>query len=236
MTKKEGIGPNKKENEKPADINNDAKVTEATGLNEPKNGPGDDEVPAKTGEAEATGENETAEHLEAEEKASEEKKEEVEGKESKHGKHSREKELEAKLSEQHDKYLRLSAEFDNYRKRMLKERIELTQYVSADIYTKMLPVIDDFERAMATIRQTDAMDAVREGVELIYTKFKEHLNQQGIKEIEALNQEFNTDFHDAVTKFPVENKSLKGKVIDVVEKGYILNDKVIRFCKVVVGE
>jgi molecular chaperone GrpE len=119
---------------------------------------------------------------------------------------------------------------------MLKERIELTQFISADIYTRMLPVIDDFERAMATIRKTGAMDAVREGVELIYTKFKEHLSQQGIKEIDALNQEFNTDYHDAVSKFPVEDEKLKGKVIDIVEKGYTLNEKVIRFCKVVVGE
>ena len=157
-------------------------------------------------------------------------------KEPKHRKHFREKELESKLDEQHDKYLRLSAEFDNYRKRMLKERIELTQYISADIYTKMLPVIDDFERAMTTIRQTDAMDAVRQGVELIYNKFKEHLDQQGIKEIDALHQEFNTDYHDAVSRFPVQDEKLKGKVIDVVEKGYTLNDKVIRYCKVIVGE
>jgi molecular chaperone GrpE len=224
MIKKEGIGPGKKEDEASVNLNDDATGTDEAGKPEPDNRQDENEVSKENAgtEVEVAGDQETTE--------------DAQGKEPKHRKHSREKELESKLSEQHDKYLRLSAEFDNYRKRMLNERIELTQFISADIYTRMLPVIDDFERAMATIRKTGAMDAVREGVELIYTKFKEHLSQQGIKEIDALNQEFNTDYHDAVSKFPVEDEKLKGKVIDIVEKGYTLNEKVIRFCKVVVGE
>ena len=156
--------------------------------------------------------------------------------ETKRKKISKEKELESKLKEQHDKYLRLAAEFDNYRKRTMKERIELTQYVSTELITRILPVIDDFERAIDSMRSTQDIDVVRQGIELIYNKFKDYLNQQGVKEIDALNQEFNTDYHDAVTKFPVQENELKGKVIEVVHKGYTLNDKVIRYSKVVVGE
>jgi molecular chaperone GrpE len=164
--------------------------------------------------------------------------EEVKGEagETKRKKISKEKELESKLKEQHDKYLRLAAEFDNYRKRTMKERIELTQYVSTELITRILPVIDDFERAIDSMRSTQNIDVVRQGIELIYNKFKDYLNQQGVKEIDALNQEFNTDYHDAVTKFPVQENELKGKVIEVVHKGYTLNDKVIRYSKVVVGE
>ena len=164
--------------------------------------------------------------------------EEVKGEagETKRKKFSKEKELESKLKEQHDKYLRLAAEFDNYRKRTMKERIELTQYVSTELITRILPVIDDFERAIDSMRSTQDIDVVRQGIELIYNKFKDYLNQQGVKEIDALNQEFNTDYHDAVTKFPVQENELKGKVIEVVHKGYTLNDKVIRYSKVVVGE
>jgi molecular chaperone GrpE len=164
--------------------------------------------------------------------------EEVKGEagETKRKKISKEKELESKLKEQHDKYLRLAAEFDNYRKRTMKERIELTQYVSTELITRILPVIDDFERAIDSMRSTQDIDVVRQGIELIYNKFKDYLNQQGVKEIDALNQEFNTDYHDAVTKFPVQENDLKGKVIEVIHKGYTLNDRVIRYSKVVVGE
>jgi molecular chaperone GrpE len=250
MTKKETAGNNIKDDEKSEHVTDDVTETDSSGVNVTGNESGESETLLETGkkgvsggkgapdeedlsdETEVTEEKEDSEEIEVNVKT-----EVSEGaKDHKHRKHSREKELETKLNEQHDKYLRLSAEFDNYRKRMLKERIELTQYISADIYTKILPIIDDFERAMATIRQTEEIDPVRQGVELIYNKFKEHLNQQGIKEIDALNHEFNTDFHDAVSRFPVEDVDLKGKVIDVIEKGYMLNDRVIRFCKVVVGE
>lgn len=261
MTKKETVGNNMKDEDKSEKVTDDVTETGSAGENESGNGKGESETLLETGETEVSGETEVTGNIEESEetevneetevsegkkknsdseevtiKDSELKEEEPAEKDHKHRKHSREKELETKLNEQHDKYLRLSAEFDNYRKRMLKERIELTQYISADIYTKILPIIDDFERAMATIRQTEAIDPVRQGVELIYNKFKEHLNQQGIKEIDALHQEFNTDYHDAVSRFPVEDVDLKGKVIDVIEKGYMLNDMVIRYCKVVVGE
>lgn len=193
-----------------------------------------------------TGENEVEKPLDSEETKTVpdesvktpdgEKEEKSAAVETKHKKHSKEKELEAKLKEQHDKYLRLSAEFDNYRKRMLKERIDLTQYVSTELITRILPVIDDFDRAMDSMKSAQEMDAVRQGIELIYNKFKDYLSQQGVKEIDALHKEFNTDFHDAVSKFPVQDNELKGKVIDVVHKGYTLNDRVIRYSKVVVGE
>ncbi len=144
--------------------------------------------------------------------------------------------FEAQFKEIQDKYLRLSADFDNYRKRTLKEKIELTKNAGEEIFTQLLPVLDDFERAMDHINQAKDLDAVKEGIELIYTKFKEYLNQQGIKEIEAMHQEFNTDVHEAISKIPVTEKKLKGKIVDVIEKGYFLNDKVIRYAKVVIGE
>lgn len=149
---------------------------------------------------------------------------------------NKEKVLEEKLKEQQDKYLRLSADFDNYRKRTLKEKAELTKFAGAEIYTSLLPVLDDFERAMASMSSSDDINAVCQGIELIYNKFRDYLNQQGIKEIDALHKEFDTDVHDAVTKFPAPKKNLKGKVVDIIEKGYMLNDKVIRYAKVVVGE
>ncbi len=221
MTKKETIGPNK--------VNNEDAGTSAAGE-------GTGAFKEETAEGAVAEEGGNAKSKEEAETAVEEKEEKSDGGESKRKKHSKEKELESKLHEQHDKYLRLSAEFDNYRKRAMKERIELTQYISAEIYVKILPVIDDFERAYTSIKDTDAMDAVRQGIELIYNKFKEHLNQQGVKEIDAFHKEFNTDYHDAVSRFPVQDEELKGKVIDVIEKGYMLNDKVIRYCKVIVGE
>ena len=156
--------------------------------------------------------------------------------EGKRKKITKEKELELKLKDQHDKYLRLTAEFDNYRKRMMKERIEMTQYAGADILTRFLPVLDDYERAIVSMKATQDVEAIRQGIELIYNKFNDYLNQQGIKEIDALHQEFNTDFHDAVTKIPVQDEELKGKVVDVIVKGYTLNEKVIRYSRVVVGE
>jgi molecular chaperone GrpE len=149
---------------------------------------------------------------------------------------AKEKELENKLKEQEDKYLRLSADFDNYRKRTLKEKIEMTRYAGAEILSQILPVIDDFERAIASMKETQNCDAVKQGVELIYTKFKDYLNQQGVEEINALHQEFDTDLHEAVTKIPAPKNDLKGKIVDVIEKGYRLNDRVIRYSKVVVGE
>jgi molecular chaperone GrpE len=135
-----------------------------------------------------------------------------------------------------DKYIRLSAEFDNYRKRTLKEKIELSKFAGEDVLKSILPVIDDFERGIKNLEQAQDIDAVKEGIFLIYNKFREFIQQKGLKEIVAIDSEFNTDFHEAITKIPVEDKKKSGKIVDVVQKGYILEDKVIRFAKVVVGE
>lgn len=144
--------------------------------------------------------------------------------------------LLSELAESKDKYIRLSAEFDNYRRRTLKEKMDLTKTAGEDLMLKILPVVDDFERAMGSMREAKDCNAIFDGITLIYNKFKEFLTQQGVKEIEAFHQEFDTDLHEALTKIPAPKKKLKGKVVDVVEKGYRLNDKVIRFSKVVIGE
>ncbi len=144
--------------------------------------------------------------------------------------------LDQKLAAANDKYLRLSAEFDNYRKRTLKERMELTKTAGEQILSGILPVVDNFERALDSIKKTDDIQAIREGVELIYASFRDFLAQNGVKEIRCDQAEFDTDFHEAVTKIPAPSKELKGKVVDCIQKGYLLNDKVMRFAKVVVGE
>ena len=140
------------------------------------------------------------------------------------------------IKELKDKYLRLSAEFDNYRKRTLKEKMDLVKSAGEQVLINLLPVIDDFDRAQATLDAVKDIDAFKEGIDLIYNKLKGFLNQNGVKEIEALNKKFDTDLHEAVTKISAPNKKMKGKVIDVIEKGYYLNDKILRFSKVVVGE
>jgi molecular chaperone GrpE len=146
------------------------------------------------------------------------------------------KALEEKVKEFQDKYLRLSAEFDNYRKRTLKERIDLLKSAGEEMIVKVLPVLDDFERAQLFMENAKDVDAVKSGVDLIYSKLKEILSQQGLKEISALGEEFDTDKHEAITKIPAPDEKLKGKIVDVIEKGYYLNDKVIRYSKVIIGE
>ena len=145
-------------------------------------------------------------------------------------------ELGEKLAEISDKHIRLQAEFDNYRKRTLNEKIELMRSGGTDILEALLPVMDNFERAIDASSKTDDIQAVREGIDLIYTSFKSFLSQKGIKPMDATGKQFDTDFHEALTKIPAPSDDLKGKVVDVVEKGYTLNEKVIRFAKVVVGE
>lgn len=152
---------------------------------------------------------------------------------------AREKEIEelkAQLEEQKDRYLRLSAEFDNYRKRTLKERSDMLKTVNGDTLSGMLPVLDDLERAMQSMQKATDVDAVREGVVLIYNKIQEFLKSKGIVEIDAMNQVFDTDLHEAITKIPAPTEDLKGKVVDVIQKGYKIDTKVIRYAKVVVGE
>jgi len=135
-----------------------------------------------------------------------------------------------------DKYLRLAAEYYNYRKRTLKERAELIKTASEELLINIIPVMDDFERGLAAVNTAQDLEAVKQGMNLIYNRFTSFLQQNGVKEIDAINQEFNTDFHEAVTKIPAPDESLKGKVVDVIEKGYFLHDKVVRYPKVVIGE
>ena len=143
---------------------------------------------------------------------------------------------EEKLAELQDRYLRLSAEYDNFRKRTLKEKIDLQKSANENLLEAILPVADDFDRAMQSVDDAKDIKAVKEGMKLISGKFIGFLNQQGVKEIEAVNKEFDTDLHEAITKIPAPTKKLKGKVVDVIQKGYFLNDKVLRFSKVIIGE
>ena len=145
-------------------------------------------------------------------------------------------ELRYKMSEINDKYLRLSAEFDNYRKRTLKEKTDLMKTAGGDVLSDLLPVMDDFERALQSMEKAEDVQAVKDGVTLIYNKFKDFIKSKGVVEIDALNQDFDTDIHEALTKIPAPDEKLKGKVVDVIQKGYKIEDKVIRYAKVVVGE
>jgi len=144
--------------------------------------------------------------------------------------------IEEKLAELQDKYLRLSAEFDNYRKRTLREKMELSKYAEENILAKVIPFMDDFDRAIQHLDTAADSEAMKNGINLIYMKFSEFLKQNGVAEIESLNSTFDVELHDAVAKAPVEDESKKGKIIDVILKGYFLRDKVLRHAKVVVGE
>ena len=135
-----------------------------------------------------------------------------------------------------DKYVRLSAEFDNYRKRTLREKMDLSKYAGENLFQGIIPLMDDFERALKHMDIIPECVAVKDGIDIIYGKFSEFLKQNGVKEIESLNTNFNVDLHEAVAKVHVEDPEKKGKVIDVVLKGYYLQDKVLRFSKVIVGE
>lgn len=142
---------------------------------------------------------------------------------------------EAEIAEWQDKYLRLQAEFDNFRKRTLREKMELVQNGSAECVKNFLPLMDDLQRALEAIEKSNDLEALREGVKLIAQKFRETLKKQNVKEIEALGLELDTDHHEAVARFDA-GKEKKGKIVDVVQPGYKMGDKVLRFAKVVVGE
>jgi molecular chaperone GrpE len=146
------------------------------------------------------------------------------------------KSAEEKLAEMQDRYVRLSAEFDNYRKRTLREKMELSKYATEELLLKIIPLMDDFDRALAHMDTATDIVAMKDGIDLIYNKFSEFLKQNGIKEIESMNSGFNVDLHDAIAKVPVQEEERKGKVIEVVQKGYYIYDKVLRHSKVVVGE
>jgi molecular chaperone GrpE len=144
--------------------------------------------------------------------------------------------LETQLSEQKDKFLRLFAEFDNYKKRVAKEQREFYAVAGKDIILEMISVNDDFERALKSFEDTEDLSAVKEGVRLIYDKLNKSIEKKGVKKIEAKGCDFDVEKHEAITEIPVTEDSQKGKVIDEVESGYMMHEKVIRFAKVVVGK
>ncbi|MDA9554733.1 nucleotide exchange factor GrpE [Pelobium sp.] len=143
--------------------------------------------------------------------------------------------LKAEVALLNDKYVRLYAEFDNYKRRTTKERIDLLQTAGKDVIISMLTVLDDFERAAKAMETASEVAPIKEGVELVHHKLKSLLSQKGLKEMESKGKDFDPEIHEAITNIPAPSDDLKGKVVDEVEKGYYLNDKVIRFAKVVVG-
>lgn len=151
------------------------------------------------------------------------------------GSNNEQADLVAKVNELNDKYLRLYSDFDNFRKRTAKEKIELIQSGGEDVFKSMLPVLDDFERAIKSNAEIQDINSIKEGFTLIFNKFKNTLTQKGLAEMKSAGEPFNTDLHEAITNIPAPSEDLKGKVVDELEKGYTLNGKVIRFAKVVIG-
>lgn len=144
--------------------------------------------------------------------------------------------LKTELQESKDKYLRLYSEFENFRRRTARERLDLIKTASEDLMVALIPVMDDFERARKALEESEDHKTSKEGFDLIYNKFSNILSQKGLKAMnDGQGDDFNTEFHEAISQMPVEKKKLKGKIIDVVEKGYFLDEKVIRFAKVVIG-
>jgi len=140
-----------------------------------------------------------------------------------------------KYQELHEKYVRIHAEFDNYRKRTMKERIDLMSTANAGILKELISILDDFERAMSSNEIATEIDSVKEGFQLIYSKQKAFLESKGLKPMHSVGESFDSELHEAIASIPAESDDMKGKIIEDVEKGYLLNDKVIRFAKVVVG-
>ncbi len=161
--------------------------------------------------------------------------EENKGKKLRFKKENKESVYQNQINELNDKYLRLFAEFDNYRKRVLKEKIEQGKYAGEEVILALLPVMDDFDRAMKSFESVTDISAMKEGIGLINSKFRTILEGKGLQSMDTRGQEFCTDFHEAITNIPAPTEELKGKVVDEIEKGYTLNGKVIRFAKVVVG-
>jgi len=144
--------------------------------------------------------------------------------------------LKQEVAEWDDKYLRLLAEFENYKKKAAQDRIDSIHFANKNIIEAFLPVLDDLERAMKSIGDANDVASVKEGVDLIYKKLKGGLQEKGVKEMVTMGEAFNPDFHEAISKIPTKDKKMRGKVVDEIEKGYFLNDKIIRYAKVVVGE
>lgn len=181
--------------------------------------------------AEETAENKTAEQT-SEEQATQEEKELSE--EEKLQKQL--EEAQQTIEDQKDKYLRLSAEFDNYRKRTLKEKAELIKNGGEKAISAILPILDDLERALANMQKLDDIQALYDGIDLIHQKFLKTLSQEGLQKMEPVGEAFDTDFHEAIALVPAPEEAQKGKVLDCVQTGYKLNDKVIRHAKVVVAQ
>lgn len=144
--------------------------------------------------------------------------------------------LKKELEEQKDKYIRLYADFDNFKRRNAKERVELIQTAGRDVIQSLLEVLDDSERAEKQMDSSGDLEQIRQGLHLVFAKFRNILSAKGLKEMKSIGEEFNPDFHEAITEIPVTDEQMKGRVVDEVEKGYMLNDKIIRFSKVVVGK
>jgi len=145
-------------------------------------------------------------------------------------------ELKKELEEMRDKYLRLFAEFDNFKKRSLKEKMEMSKRAGSEVLLALLPVLDDFDRAKQNAEDPESEEHFSDGVELVYQKLKQILKQQGLTPMDTEDREFNPEYHDAIADVPVEDEKLKGKIIDFIEKGYMLNDRILRHAKVVVGK
>lgn len=144
--------------------------------------------------------------------------------------------LKSQLEDMTNKYLRLSADFDNYRKRTIKEKEDISKHAHENVIKDFLTIVDDFEIALKHIQNSNDVQSIKEGVVLISNKFNDFLTSKGVNKIDDIGQDFNVELHDAVTKIPVENQEQKGKIVDVIKKGYTMNNKVIRYSKVVIGE
>jgi len=144
--------------------------------------------------------------------------------------------LKAELEESNNKFLRLYAEFDNYKRRTSKERIDYMQSAGKEVILSLLPILDDFERGLEAMNSASDVPSVKEGVDLIYQKLLSTLNQKGLKPMEVVGEVFDADFHEAIANIPVQDENQKGKIIEELQKGYLLNDKILRFAKVVTGQ
>jgi molecular chaperone GrpE len=212
------------------------KVTEENKKQEEKQNTGQQKNSKKAEKETISTDRQEVEEQEEKSEVEEESRQEQECKEAKEDARDEIELLKRQLEDLNDKHLRLIAEYDNFRKRTLREKMELSKSAGEGLLLGLLPVIDDFDRARAHLGTASDLDAVKEGIDLIYNKFKEFLKQQGVTEIETEEQEFDSELHEAVTKIPAPSEDKKGKIIDCIQKGYKLNDKVIRYPKVVVGE
>ncbi len=181
-------------------------------------------------------EKKSAENIEAQENANDANPENNENEESEESEESELEKAQKKIEELNDKYLRQIAEFDNYRKRVMKEKADMIKYSGEKVITTLLPILDDMERAIQNMEKTEDVASVKEGVQLIIDKFMKLLKQEGLSRIETEGKDFDTDFHEAIAMVPGQPEEMKGKIIDCVTPGYMLNDKVIRHAKVAVAQ